>query len=522
MAASICMTILSACGGSSGGGTPSAYTIGVNVSGLSGSGLVLQLNAGSDLTVTVDGNATFATAVPSGTRYKVIVKTQPSSPSQTCTVANDSGMIANANVTGIAIICVTASYTVGVTVSGLSGFGLVLQLNGGADLSIISNGKAMFSAAINSGASYAVIVKTQPTLPSQSCTVTNGSGTIGTADVTNVAITCVASSSGGGAPAAATMLYFSAGTEYGSLGGGKEGWLSSVIGYPANSSGPLSPTITITSLNLTDRYFSVATDSFGYIYVGAAPAFGGSTGEVLVFAPTASGMAMPVRTIAVPSKPGAMALDAAGNVYVTTSSYSTSSQNYSYAILEFAAGANGNVAPLRNINLAAACVALAVDRNGNIVCVPYSPNGSNEILLFTSGQSGNATPARTISLAGNLQIFDLSLDPLGNIYVATHAGFDGPVNILELQGGADGIGTGSPVAGISEGALAANVSVGNIGFDAAGNLYVFGMLPSTTNQGVVRFTLGPNGFASPISEILIPPPSPIYFPMSIIAGFTVH
>jgi hypothetical protein len=66
----------------------------------------LHLNAGSNLAITADGNATFATAIASGTSYNVIVKTQPASPSQTCTVANGSGTSAAANVTGIAITCV--------------------------------------------------------------------------------------------------------------------------------------------------------------------------------------------------------------------------------------------------------------------------------------------------------------------------------------------------------------------------------------------------------------------------------
>ena len=47
-----------------------------------------------------------------------------------------------------------------------------------------------FPSPIASGAPYNVTVLTQPSGPSQSCTVANGSGTIGSADVTNVAVTC--------------------------------------------------------------------------------------------------------------------------------------------------------------------------------------------------------------------------------------------------------------------------------------------------------------------------------------------
>src|SRR6267154_816732 len=78
--------ILVACGGASSGGNtssssaaPVAYTIGGTVSGLSGSGLVLQNNAGNDLALSASGAFTFSTAVATGGAYAVTVKTQPSS-----------------------------------------------------------------------------------------------------------------------------------------------------------------------------------------------------------------------------------------------------------------------------------------------------------------------------------------------------------------------------------------------------------------------------------------------------------
>ena len=42
-----------------------------------------------------------------------------------------------------------------------------------------------------SGNTYEVRVKTQPTNPPQVCTVANGAGTIGSANVTDVTVTCV-------------------------------------------------------------------------------------------------------------------------------------------------------------------------------------------------------------------------------------------------------------------------------------------------------------------------------------------
>src|SRR5579863_6984035 len=130
-----CLILLAGCGGSS---EPVTYTVRASVSGLSGSGLILQLNASNDLAVTANGNSTFATPVTSGMSYHVTVKTQPSSPQQVCTVGNGSGTISTGNAT-VTISCATTMHTIGVSVSGLSGTGLVLQLNAGNDLAVTAN-----------------------------------------------------------------------------------------------------------------------------------------------------------------------------------------------------------------------------------------------------------------------------------------------------------------------------------------------------------------------------------------------
>ncbi len=182
-----------ACGGSSSGTIPpppAMYNIGGTVSGLSGSGLVLQDNGGNNLPVTVNGSFTFTKQLSAGAAYAVSVLSQPSTPAQTCTVTGGSGT-ATANVTTIQVACTTnvVTYTIGGSVSGLSGAGLVLQNNGGDNLTVESNGAFTFATPIASGAAYAVTVLTQPSNPAQTCTVTNGSGTA-IANVTNVQVTC--------------------------------------------------------------------------------------------------------------------------------------------------------------------------------------------------------------------------------------------------------------------------------------------------------------------------------------------
>ena len=75
----------------------------------------------------------------------------------------------------------------GGTITGLTGTGLVLV--NGSDSTPISAG-ASFTMAnlVPKNAAYNVTVGTQPT--GQTCLVTNGSGTMGTANVTNVSISC--------------------------------------------------------------------------------------------------------------------------------------------------------------------------------------------------------------------------------------------------------------------------------------------------------------------------------------------
>jgi 6-phosphogluconolactonase (cycloisomerase 2 family) len=83
------------------------YPVSVTVSGLLGSGLVIQNNFSDSLSVTASGEVRFAQPVPTGSAYDVSVLTQPGSPTQACTVANGSGTVNGAAVSTPTITCVT-------------------------------------------------------------------------------------------------------------------------------------------------------------------------------------------------------------------------------------------------------------------------------------------------------------------------------------------------------------------------------------------------------------------------------
>ena len=78
--------------------------------------------------------------------------------------------------------------TIGGSVIGLVGSGLVLQNNGGDDLSIVGDGPFTFVTPLTPGDSFEVTVFTQP--EGQICSVENGLGLAGTEDITNVSVAC--------------------------------------------------------------------------------------------------------------------------------------------------------------------------------------------------------------------------------------------------------------------------------------------------------------------------------------------
>ena len=195
-----CLAALAACSNGRGsvdsqeppptGGAQDSFTVSGTAAGLDGDGLVVQLNGGNDLAVSNNGSFTFNTRLADDAAYSIAVLTQPTNPSQTCTIGNAAGTIDAANVTNVTITCATGAFSLGGNVSGLVGTGLVLVNNGVDELPIGNDGAFQFPTPYASGAGYNVSVKTQPSGPSQSCAVANGAGTIGSAAVTNVAVTC--------------------------------------------------------------------------------------------------------------------------------------------------------------------------------------------------------------------------------------------------------------------------------------------------------------------------------------------
>ena len=122
------LSAIAACGGGGSGSSPpplpppmtNTYTIAGTVSGLAGTGLVLENNDGDSVAQTGNGAFSFTTPVTTGTAYGVTVTSQPTFPSQNCTVVNGSGTVTNANITGVSVNCVTIPPNLTASASSLS------------------------------------------------------------------------------------------------------------------------------------------------------------------------------------------------------------------------------------------------------------------------------------------------------------------------------------------------------------------------------------------------------------------
>jgi hypothetical protein len=190
---------LSACGG----GT-SSYTIDGTVIGLQYDGLVLLNNGANDLAVKPAGldasnnvknvSYSFPGEVDYGKAYSVTVKTQPQH--QVCNpaggVADTAGRLTAINAV---ITCSLVSNTIGGTVTGLASDNLQLT-NGstGGTVSFVKGSDGTYPAtftfpAVTYGQTYGVTVLHQP--DTQTCTVSNGTGTMGDTAVTTITVNCV-------------------------------------------------------------------------------------------------------------------------------------------------------------------------------------------------------------------------------------------------------------------------------------------------------------------------------------------
>ena len=162
------------------------FRVGGEISGLQGSGLVVELSDGQTYEPESSGEFFFATPILDQDDFSVSIAQQPQLPDQQCAISGNEGTIDEADYTDVSISCVTDLYMVSGEVHGLlpSDQGLVLALNGQA-MGVIEGSDDsepdtfQFEPGLPTGAEFSVSVDQSPSGPIQHCSVSNGNGVIG-------------------------------------------------------------------------------------------------------------------------------------------------------------------------------------------------------------------------------------------------------------------------------------------------------------------------------------------------------
>ncbi len=403
------------------------------------------------------------------------------------------------------------TFTIGGTVSGLSGKGLELQDNGGDYLPMNANGNFTFATQIASGGTYSVTVSTQPSNPLQLCVVANGSGTAN-ANITSVQVTCtteVGYNIGGTVSGLSSM-----GLVLQDNGGGKLQIIASgnfTFGTQIASGGTYDVTVYeqpytqlcavangsgTANANVTDVQVTCASPQEQVLYGFGNSTDGRSPAADLVF-------------------------DGSGNLYGTTSQGGT----FGYGTVFKLTPSNGQWTEtvLHSFCQPGGCQdgatplsGLVFDGAGNLYGTTFQGGG----IVFEMTPNPDGTWTETVlhtfgnGTDGVGPLGRLVLDSAGNLYGTTSSGgtspsgncFGGCGTVFKLSPGSNGQWTESVLynfcsqAGCADG----NAPTGGVIFDAAGNLYgttVDGGTPDQHLNGTV-FELTPGGNGQWVETVL--------------------
>jgi uncharacterized repeat protein (TIGR03803 family) len=445
---------------------PITYPLGGTISGLHAQGLVLT-NGTDTLSVPArTGSFTMPTSLPQGAHYAIGIASQPSG--LLCAVSNGSGTMGAAPVADVAVSCGPSGYTIGGSIAGLGTNGLTLA-DGGDTLSVLANAMSFtMPAAVPSGAPYNVSVQTHP--PAVSCSVSNGSGVVGSADVSGIAVAC--------APGSESVVYAFSGaadgiSPYGSLllaGDGNLYGLSYIGG--ANGAGM--------AFRITPDGSETVVYSFGAAGDGANPhgsliqgsdgsfygvtAYGGAYGHGVVFVLNASSG---IESVLYSFGLGADAQDPYGSLLQASDGnfYGLSVHGGTYGLgTAFVISAQGNETVLHSFGAAA-------DGATPFGTLVQASDGSLYGMTSAGGAYSNGI-AFSLTLQGAetvLHSFGLGTDganPAGSLIQASDGNFYG----LTRDGGANGTGAAIVLSASGTESVLASLGAGGDGANPFGDL----------------------------------------------------
>ena len=478
------------------------YPIGGSVGNLNGT-LVLSLNATEQKTLSSSGAFSFTTLIASGSPYGVTIVTQPTG--QTCAFAGSASGTVTGPVT-VTINCVTSTYSVGGTISGLTASGLMLLDNGQDQQTVSANATTYgFPTQIAYGSNYAVTISSQPA--GLICTPgANAAGQV--TGAVSVAISCVANTTQGYA--------------YATSNNG-----STVSQYSIGAGGVLAP-LTPATVVAAGNPKSIAINPAGqYVYV---PDLNGSV--VWEYTVGADGTLSPMNPASVTTGPNpsdanpeGITVDPSGRyVYVATSGgaiaqytigaggvltpmatpyfntggqltgitvdpstlYAYATDHFNGAILQYTIGAGGALTPMAPASVPASGnpqVAPTVDPSGHYL---YLADYGANILQYTIGGGGTLTPMNPASVptTGNANPWAVAVDPTGHYAYAT-----GTV-VSQYT-----VGAGGALTPMNPATVAAGTQPAGISFDPTGK-YVY-----VTNLGgnISLYMISPTGTLTPLT-----------------------
>jgi hypothetical protein len=283
----------------------------------------------------------------------------------------------------------------------------------------------------------------------------------------------------------------------------------SVTVFDAGANGNVAPSATISGTNTgLNHPVGIAVDGAGQIYVA------NKNNSVTVYASGANGNVAPTATISGSSTmlngPNGVAVDGSANAYVVEGGGCC-------FVLRYPAGSTGNVAPAAviagsNTQLNAP-YGIAIDRTGRIYVsnqgVSGASKGEGSVTIFAAGANGDVAPIATIGRAfisgtpvvdNNRGLSGVAVDGQGNIYVANFAtglafGVLSTDSVAVYPPGTNGnsVAPTSTIGGPNSGLGGPT----GVAVDSAGKIYV----ANTGLASITVYAAGANGDVAPIATI---------------------
>ena len=323
------------------------------------------------------------------------------------------------------------TYTLGGALGGLSvGQSVSLADSGGDKLTLSANGAFSFPIGLGAGTAYAITVQSHT--PGIACSVSNGSGTVGTSNVTGIGVSCSAGT--------AKVLH----------------------SFGADATDGQEP------------YAGVITDSAGNIY--GTTQTGGMNGRGTVFRINAAGTETILHSFGTGATDGltpraGVIMDSAGNLYGTTldgganqlgTVFKIDAAGTETILYSFGGHANDGWNPSGS---------LIMDSAGNLFGTTSVGGSGGGGTVFKVGAGGGETILHSFD-GGNLDGADpyggLVMDSAGNLFGTTAQGgtyFEGTVFKISAAG------TETILHSFGESSTDGRVPTAGLIIDSAGNLY---------------------------------------------------